>query len=88
MNVLKAVHTVANRIEPKQKSAFMRSSRALQEQVDLTALEKALAAGDVSAAMKAVPSLKEIRDSMSDMEDLQEEAFFAGTEVGEKEVNE
>ena len=50
-----AIHRVADRIEPGMRRRFLEAIESLRGSVDVAALQAALAAGDVSAAMRAIP---------------------------------
>lgn len=51
----RTLHRIARSGEPEVRRRFLEAVRQLQEGIDLDALERALEAGDVNAAMRAIP---------------------------------
>jgi hypothetical protein len=85
---LRRLHRRADKLEKAQARALVRTARKLRDQVDMVALEKGLADGSVLAALRATPSLADIRTAHRDSEKVQKRAFIAGARIGEGEVNE
>lgn len=59
------IHRIADRLEPRVRAVFLRAVRAAKNNIDLAALEAAVASGQIEAALAALP-IDEIRDALDD----------------------
>ena len=82
----RAIHSAADKIEPRMARAYVRSTERLREPISIDELAIALSLKNVNAAIKLIPD-ERVEDVLSPMGTIVQDTTLKGGRIGAEVVN-